>query len=62
MQSMVILEVHMNHENVITHPQLLLFRLVNTLAGSTIHLPGPMGLDQQVELWNVVTLTGLEQL
>jgi len=62
MQSKVTLEVYLQHETSLAHPELLLQRISALLYGNVIRLPSSTYAYQEIELWAVTLLTGVEDL
>ena len=62
MKTKATFELHFDHDESVAHPEALLHRTNNLLAGQTIKLPGHDGRNQFIKIWAVTLLTGLEDL
>ena len=62
MQSMVTIQVHLQHVRDISDPAVLLKRISTLLEGNIIRLPTTNHPSQEIELWAVTLLTGVEAL
>ena len=62
MQHKVTVEIHVQCEEEIAHPELLLVRLANLIQGNIVRMPGGEFDFQEVEVWATTFLTGLEAL
>ena len=62
MQYKTTIEIHMQSDQEITHPDLLLHRLSNMLLGNTVRLPAGQFDFQEIEVWATTVLSGVEHL